>query len=208
MKKIYYLFVAAVLTSCHPPEFTTVEINATDVITGNPSNGYTCFIEEGGLDIAHASIINGTTKVAFDTRSNRSYDIRISSDDGEPFKIVNNPYLGVDRGQATMHQIQLASYGTLDLGLQAQHPMSLVTDYLEYQIVSTTHNDVAHISNGWNYNDPDIMGEVHNDHYANYNLPAGSYRLNWRVKRSGYNYSGQETIEVSGKDTTNFVLEY
>lgn len=210
MKTLIYLTLPFLLVGCHPSKFSSVEIKATDEITGLASNDLTCSIKENGDIIASGQIKNGLTKVAYDSQSNKSYRAEITDNNGEAFYISNNPSLYLSFAENVSHEIVISRMGILDFGLNAQNSMSSVSDFLEYQIIPLNYSNPLNkeISEGWKYSDPDIYGEIHNDHYAQYEVPAGEYRIDWRTKISGYSSQGSELFNVVGKDTTSFILNY
>jgi hypothetical protein len=210
MKILVYLTIPLLLSACHPAEFGILEIKATDAISGFASNNLTCSITENGNIIASGEIKNGLTKVAYDSRSNKSYNVEITDNNNEAFYLTNNPSFGLKPGESVTHEIIISRMGTLDFGLNALNNMSSATDFLEYQIVPLNSFNSLNkvISKGWNYGDPDIYGAIHNDHYIQYEIPAGKYRVDWRKRIGNSSSGGSEEFNVVGKDTTNFILNY
>lgn len=206
MKKPFFFILGLILVSCHPAEFTTVEINATTIITNEPADGVICSITESDIEIDQKETVHGQTKIAFGARSHLSYKIDLSAPSAE-YKLVNIPPLRISRGQRNTYDVNIAKMSVLDLGLQSSISQLNGSDKLEYQIFCPDYQDQNYISAGWNYGEADINGEIHNDHYAQYKIPSGHYTFQWRTTINGQYQTGSEKITVIG-DTTHYVFHY
>lgn len=207
MKTLLYITILVFLAGCHPPETTKVIINAIDPVSNQSIDSLKCVVLENGFEIVEKYTKHGSTQMAFDMRSNMSYELQFKNPENSKLLLVQSPGLGISIGKTNEYNLKFLGYGNLDLGLKSLQNMTSY-DYLEYQIYHKQYYEVPPISNGWNYGDEDIYGYQDNDHYENHELPAGNYSLQYRVTRSGYTQTGNFDFTIMAGETLSYILNY
>lgn len=195
------------LVGCHPPEMTTVKISAVNATTNSSIDSIKCSLKESGVELVQKYTVHGQTQFAFEMRSNRSYDISVENGGSEKYLQVENSGFPINLGSSNEYNLKFIGYGNLDLGLKT----TLITnssDYLIYQLVHLDHYEVSPISKGWSYGEQGVYGQQDNPHFINYELPAGNYRLEYRIYRNGYFSSDNVYITIEEGQTEHFVLNY
>ena len=207
MKTLLTISLLYLLTGCHPAEMATVKINAVDASNNQPIDSINCSILENGIEIIDTYTIYGQTQMAFDRKSNLTYELQVDNESSKKYLLVQPSGGGITLGQTNDFNLEFLSYGNLDLGLETLTGTSS-NDYLEYQLVNLDYYEISPISNGWNYGEKDIYGAQNNQHFITHELPAGNYRLDYRVTRSGYTASGTTDIAIQSGDANHFLLQY
>ncbi len=207
MKTILAISILFVLVGCHPPETTIIKINAVDGSTNDPLDSLRCQVLEKGAPIAEKYTQHGQTQMAFEMRSNLSYELQIDAMTENKMVQVQHPGYHIILGQTNEFDVKFLRYGFLSLSLETL-VNTTSNDFLEYQLVNLDYNEIYPVSNGWDYGEADIYGPQYGQHFVTHEMPAGNYRLDYRVRRNGY-YSTSETyISIQPELTTDFLLQY
>lgn len=215
MKKILFVLGIAVLIGCekNKPDFTTVEILATDIETGFPIDSVRYYVTHDNYaeGYQHASGVtrHGHCQMTFDAEQHLNY-YWFAENMENYLNLEYQPYdyNRIQKGVTNKIEIAYAQPASLELGYESVNYIGQNTR-LVYRITSQNHSTAPQAEHSWDYYYSGLTS-ITNPSFAIYDLAALDYLVEWKVYDTGGLFLGSssELISLDANTSNYYNLQY